>query len=192
MSRPPEPGATRSRYSGGAIAFHWIIAVLIVANLVGAWATEDWEGPARATAMGLHKATGITVLVLSLGRLLWRLAHRPPPFPPEIGALEAAGARIVHWLFYLLMVGIPLTGWLMVSAADPRRPLHWYGVFDLPYLPVGGNRAVGSFAHDAHEWLGWLFVALLVLHVAGALKHHFVDAQGFIGRMLPGGPAASR
>jgi cytochrome b561 len=190
--RPPEPGATRSRYSGGAIAFHWIIAILIVANLVGAWLTEDWEGPARATVMALHKATGITVLVLSLLRLVWRLGHRPPPFPAGIKPIEALGARAVHWLFYLMMVSIPLTGWLMISAADPRRPFHWYGAFDLPYLPVQGNKAVGGFAHDAHEWLGWAFVALLVLHVAAALKHHLSDEPGFIGRMLPGGPAASR
>lgn len=91
-----------------------------------------------------------------------------------------------------MMVGIPVTGWLMVSAADPRRPLHWYGVFDLPYLPVGGNKVVGELAHDLHGLLGWAFVALLVLHVGGALKHHFGDSRGFIGRMLPGGPASSR
>lgn len=192
MTRPPEPGATRSRYSGGAIAFHWIIAVLIVANLIGAWVTEDWEGPARGFAMGLHKATGFTVLVLSLGRLVWRLVHRPPPFPAGIGGLEAVAARTAHWLFYLLMIAIPLTGWLMISAADPRRPFVWYGAFDLPYLPVRGNKALGGFAHDAHEILGWAFVVLLGLHVAGALKHHLRDHPGFIGRMLPGGPAASR
>lgn len=190
--RPPEPGATRSRYSGGAIAFHWIIAVLIVANIVGALVTEDWEGPARGTVMGLHKATGITILVLSVLRLVWRLAHRPPPFPAGIGRLEAAGARVAHWLFYGLMIIIPLSGWLMISAASPRRPFAWYGGFDLPYLPVEGNKAVQGIAHEAHELLGWALIVLLLLHVVGALKHHFVDHRGFIGRMLPGGPAASR
>ena len=185
MSRPPEPGATRSRYSVGAILFHWLIAALIIANLIGAFATEDWEGPARATAMGLHKATGFTILVLSLLRGAWRLAHRPPPFPETIGQLEAVGARVVHGLFYVLMIAIPVTGWLMISAPAERRPFHWYGVFDLPYLPVQGNKSLGDFAHEGHEILGYAMIALLVLHVAGALKHHFADAPGFIRRMWP-------
>lgn len=185
MSRPPEAGATRSRYSGGAILFHWTIAVLIVANLVGAWLTEDWEGPARATIMGIHKATGFTILVLSLLRGAWRLAHRPPPFPATIGRIEAVGARIVHGLFYVLMIAIPVSGWLMISAAGERRPFHWYGFFDLPFLPVQGNRALGDMAHDFHELLGYGLVVLLVLHVAGAFKHHLTDAPGFITRMWP-------
>lgn len=190
--RPPEPGATRTRYSGGAIAFHWVIAVLILANLLGAHWTEDWEGAARATAMGLHKATGITILGLSLLRIGWRIGHRPPAFPPSIGRFEAWGARVAHWLFYVLMVAIPITGWLMISAADPRRPFQWYGGFDLPYLPVAGDKAIQGFAHEAHELLGWAFVALLVLHIVGALKHHLLDDRGYIGRMLPGRSAASR
>jgi cytochrome b561 len=192
VSRPPEPGATLTRYSGGAIAFHWIIAVLIVANLLGAHWTEDWEGPARATAMALHKATGITVLVLSLSRLVWRVVHRPPPFPASIGRLEAVGARFVHWLFYIMMIAVPVSGWLMISAASPRRPFYWYGGFDLPYLPVEGDKALQVVAHDAHEWLGWLFIGLLFLHIAGALKHHLSDRRGFIGRMLPGRFSAGR
>jgi len=192
LSRPPEPGATRDRYSGGAILFHWVIAALILANLIGAWVTEAWEGPARATAMGLHKATGFTILVLSVLRLGWRLAHRPPPFPPTIGRLEAIGARATHMLFYLLMIGIPLSGWLMISAAGERRPFDWYGVFDLPYLPVQGNKAVGGLAHDAHGLLGYALIGLLALHVVGALKHHFSDAPGFLRRILPGRPAVNR
>lgn len=186
MSLPPEPGATSSRYSGGAILFHWVIALLIVANLIGAFATEDWEGPARATAMGLHKATGFTILVLSLLRLGWRLMHRPPPFPATVGRVEAAAARAAHMIFYLLMIGIPLTGWLMISAAGERRPFHWYGFFNLPYLPVQGNKGVGDFSHEAHELLGYALIVLLALHVLGALKHHFTDTPGFIRRMLPG------
>jgi cytochrome b561 len=183
VTRPPEPGATRSRYSGGAILFHWAIAILILANLAGAWATEDWEGPARATAMGLHKATGFTILVLSVLRLGWRLGHRPPPFPATIGRLEAGAARAVHMLFYLLMIGIPVTGWLMISAAGERRPFHWYGLFDLPYLPVQGNKAVGGVAHDAHELLGYALIALLMLHLLGALKHQLTDTPGYLARM---------
>ncbi len=189
---PPEHGVPRSRYSGVAIAFHWIIAVLVIGNIAGALITDDWEGAARGTVMGLHKATGITVLVLSIGRLLWRLSHRPPPLPQSLDPLVRAAARTSHVLFYVLMIAMPMTGWLMVSAADPRRPLQWFGLFDLPYLPVQGNKALGGFGHDGHEVLGWVFLGLIALHVAGALKHHFADSPGFMRRMLPGGGTASR
>lgn len=163
--------------------FHWVIAGLIIANLIGAWATEDWEGSARATAMGLHKATGFTILVLSALRLAWRLGHRPPPFPETVGRLEARAARAVHMAFYMLMIGIPLSGWLMISAAGERRPFHWYGVFDLPYLPVQGNKAIGGLSHDAHEVLGYGLIALLALHLLGAIKHQLTDTPGFLARM---------
>lgn len=186
MSRPLEFGATLTRYSSGAIAFHWLIAVLIVANILGAILTEDMEGPVRGIAMGLHKATGITVLVLSLARLVWRLVHRPPPLPDSVRPLDAAVARVVHWLFYLLMVALPISGWAMISAASPRRPFQWYSLFDLPYLPVEGNKAVNIVAHDAHELLFYVFLALLVLHVAGALRHHFGEGRTFLFRMMPG------
>jgi cytochrome b561 len=191
-SRPPEPGATRSRYSGGAIAFHWLIALLIIANIAVALVTDDWHGPARSAAMQFHKATGLTVLVLSIGRLVWRLVHRPPPFPADVRPWEAVVARTVHWLFYALMVVMPLSGWLMISAPAERKPLLWYGFFDLPYLPVQGHKTLGGFAHETHEVLGYALIALIVLHAGAALKHHFFDQSRLITRMWPGRVAASR
>lgn len=186
MSRPLEPGATPARYSGGAMFFHWTIAILIVANILGAILTEDAAGPVRATAMGLHKATGLTVLVLSLGRIAWRLIYRPPPLPADVRPLDAGLARVVHWLFYVLMLALPISGWAMISAASPRKPFTWYQLFDLPFLPVEGNKPVNVFAHDTHEVLFYVFLALLVLHVAGALKHHFAEGRTFLFRMMPG------
>ncbi|MFD1610911.1 cytochrome b [Sphingomonas tabacisoli] len=185
MQRPQEPGATRSRYSSGAILFHWVIAALIIINISLALVTDGWHGPARAFAIQTHKATGLTILVLSILRLVWRLVHRPPPFPSGIRRVEAVGARIVHWLFYVLMVVMPLTGWAMISAAATRKPFSWYGLFGLPYLPVQGNKALGGSMHEAHEILGYVMIALIVLHVAAALKHHFLDNTRLIARMWP-------
>ena len=190
--RPLEPGASRSRYSGGAIVFHWVIALLIIANIAIALVTDDWEGPARRLAMDVHKATGLTVLVLSVLRLAWRLFHRPPPFPATIRPIEAIGARTVHWLVYVLMLALPLSGWTMISAAASHRPLTWYGLFELPYLPVQGARAVGNMAHEVHEVLGYAMIALLALHVLAALKHHFLDGTRLMMRMWPGQVAVSR
>lgn len=190
--RPAEPGATRSRYSSGAILFHWTIAVLIIANIAVALITDGWEGPARGSAMAFHKATGITVLVLSALRILWRLVHRPPPFPSEIRPVEAFVARSVHWIFYALMIVMPMSGWLMSSASATPRPLSWYGLFPIPHLPVQGNKALGGLSHDTHEILGYVFIALIVLHVLAALKHHFVDGTGMVFRMWPGRASAER
>ena len=192
MSRPPEPGVASSRYSNGAIAFHWLIALLIVANIALALVTDGWNGPARSLAIQIHKATGLTVLVLSVARLAWRLAHRPPPFPTGILRWEAIAARAVHWLFYVLMVALPLSGWLMVSASANRKPLSWYGLFGLPYLPVQGDKAVGGFAHETHEIFGYAMIALIALHVAAALKHHFGGRTRLIARMWPSRVATSR
>lgn len=190
-SRPPEPGATRSRYSAGAIAFHWVIALLIIVNIVIALATDDWHGPARSAAMQIHKATGLTILVLSIARIAWRLAHRPPPFPAVIRRWEAVVARTVHWLFYVLMIVLPLSGWLMISAAGQRKPFSWYGLFGLPYLPVQGDKAMGGFAHETHEVLGYAMIALIALHVAAALKHHYFDQTRLLARMWPRRSATS-
>jgi cytochrome b561 len=183
-------GSALSRYSRGAIVFHWTIAILIIGNIAGALISDDWEGPARAAIMGLHKATGITILVLSLARLAWRLAHKPPPLPAGIRPWERAAAGTVYVIFYALMIILPLTGWLMISASETRRPFSWYWLFDLPYLPVRGDKALGGFAHEAHEVLGYTMIALLLLHISAAIKHHFIDNTRLISRMLPGKTAA--
>jgi cytochrome b561 len=180
------PDGRTARYSSGAMIFHWTIALLIVGNILGAILTEDMEGAVRGLAMGLHKATGITILVLSLARLGWRIAHPPPPLPASVGRGARLVSRLVHWAFYGLMIGLPLTGWAMISASSPRRPFMWYGLFDLPFLPVEGNKAVGVFAHDAHELLFYGLLVLLALHLAGAFRHHFRDGRTFLFRMMPG------
>jgi cytochrome b561 len=171
-----------ARYSSVAIAFHWTIAVLVIVNLVIGVGHEGI--PALRSLMGAHKAIGITVLVLTLGRVAWRLTHRPPHLPAETRPWERAAAHTVHWGLYALLVLMPLTGWLMVSGSETRRPLTWFGLFDIPYLPVG--TAAGDLGHSGHGLLGWLMVALVVIHVAAALRHHFILRDHVLRRMLPG------
>jgi cytochrome b561 len=173
--------ARADRYSSVAIAFHWTLAVLIILNLMGGLFYDSM--PRGWGVMPLHKATGITVLLLSVGRLAWRLSHQPPAASPDLPAWERALAKTVHWSFYVLMIVVPLTGWAMVSNAETLRPLQWYGMFGIPYLPV--SRATAGAAHDAHEILGYLFTGLVVLHVAAALRHHLVLRDSVLLRMLP-------
>ncbi|PKP94259.1 MAG: cytochrome B [Alphaproteobacteria bacterium HGW-Alphaproteobacteria-16] len=173
------PGA--DRYNNVAILLHWSIAVLVILNLVIGLGHDAL--PRAWGVMPIHKAIGITVLFLSVVRLGWRLAHTPPPFVATTRAWERALASTVHWLFYVLLIVVPLTGWLMVSGTETRRPLTFFGLFDIPYLPVG--IAAGDFGHESHEVLGLLMAALVILHIGAALLHQFVKRDVTLSRMFP-------
>ncbi|WP_029724124.1 cytochrome b [Sphingomonas sp. UNC305MFCol5.2] len=169
------------RYDRGAIAFHWTTAALVLVNLfLGLFHESLLEG---IRVIPTHKAIGATVLVLSLGRLGWRLTHRPPHFPENMKAAEKALAKAVHWLFYALLIALPLTGWMFTSNPARPRPVSWFGLFDLPLLPM--TRDIAVTAHDVHEALGLLMAGLVVLHVAAALRHHFLLRDRVLARMLP-------
>ncbi|EZP55523.1 MULTISPECIES: cytochrome b [Sphingomonas] len=172
------------RYSSVAIAFHWTIAALVIANLIIGIGHDGI--PALRALMGAHKAIGITVLALTAARVAWRLTHRPPPLPAGTPGWEKGLAHATHWSLYLLMVAMPLTGWMMVSGPPgpgPARPLSWFGLFDVPKLPVGEGAA--DLGHNAHGLLGWLMLALVVLHVAAALRHHLLLRDSVLARMAP-------
>jgi cytochrome b561 len=169
------------RYDWGAIAFHWTIAALVLVNLfLGLFHESLLEG---IRVIPTHKAIGVTVLVLSIGRLGWRLTHRPPHFPENMKAREKAFAKGLHWLFYALLIVMPLTGWMFSSNPQRPRPVSWFGLFDLPLLPV--TRDIAVAAHEAHELLGLLMAGLVILHIAAALRHHFVLRDRVLERMLP-------
>ena len=168
--RPIQAG----RYSGVAILFHWTIAALVLANL--------WIG-LICGSMPVHKAIGITVLVLTLGRVGWRLGHAAPPLPPGTPGWERTAAHATHLLFYLLLLVLPLSGWAM-SSGEKRYPLDWFGLFPIPYLPISPSLA--HLGHEAHEVLGFVMLSLVALHVAAALRHYFLLRDGVLARMLPG------
>ncbi len=172
------------RYSRGAIWFHWIIAVLVIVNLtIGLFHESLFKG--LHGAIPLHKSIGLTVLVLTLGRIGWRLAHRPPPLPVGISRWERGAARVTHLAFYVLLLAMPLTGWAMGSAGrEARYPTRWFGLFDVPHLPVSASLA--ETGDGAHLVLGYLTAALVVLHVGAAMRHHLVLRDRVIARMIPG------
>lgn len=174
------------RYSRGAIAFHWAIALLIIANFILAWTAEDLPKAEAMVRMGTHKAVGITVLLLSIGRILWRLTHRPPPLRSSLAPWERALAKVTHTAFYLLMIAIPVAGWGLHSAASGGKPVSIFGLFGFPALPVSADKATAGLFGELHEVMATAMLVLLALHVAGALKHQFLDKDGTLGRMLPG------
>lgn len=179
----------RARYSRVAIALHWTIALLILVNLALGLLHEDFHKPVRASMMFYHKAIGLAVLALMLVRLGWRLTHRPPPYDAAMTPWELVLARATHWLFYILLLVLPASGWLLVSTGGRATSL--FGLFDVPALPVSH----GDSAHDLYETLhvvfGWTMLVLVALHVAGALKHQLQGHRQIFARMAPWGDRAA-
>jgi cytochrome b561 len=173
-----------TKYSKTAIALHWIIAVLIIANVTLASISEDLPRAAKAAYMNPHKAIGISILLFSVLRLLWRLGHKPPPLSNAIAAWQAKLGKTVHVLFYFLIIAVPLTGWLMVAAYPGAPAVDFFGLFSID-LPVGESKALSGLGKEGHEILTKPLVILIFLHVIAALKHQFVDRLPFIQRMWP-------
>lgn len=173
-----------SRYSTTAIWFHWIIAILIITNIGLAMLTDDMSREARGPYMDYHKAIGITILFLSIARLGWRLGHKPPTLPANMAGWQVLLSKISHILFYVLMIGLPIGGWLWMSTYP--APFSYFGLFEVPMLPVEGNKALGEALHEGHELGGKIMLGLVVLHLLAVAKHHLVDKHNLLARMWRG------
>ena len=193
---PPSAKPSIPRYTLVAIVLHWLIALAIIVQLAsGLWMVDaiksaDYQALAYDTYQW-HKSLGLTVLVLSLLRLAWRLFHRPPALPDGMKPWERVAAHSTHWLFYGFMIGTPLTGWAMVSASPWDLPTIWFGWFEVPHIPwlydidQAAKEGVEAGFKLSHEIMGKLGLALLLLHVAAALKHQFVAKDHLMLRMVP-------
>jgi len=180
---PNQDAPTPTRYGAVAQLFHWMIAALIVTQFTLAWMAEDL--PLGARKLGLlarHKSFGMTVLMLAILRLLWRLWHSPPPLPSDMTPLERRVARGTHIAFYVLLFVMPLTGWMMSSAKN--YSVSWFGLFTWPNL-IGKNEAAFKFLVATHVTLSDVLFAIAVLHILAALKHHFWNKDNVLLRMLP-------
>lgn len=175
----------RDRYSTVAIVLHWVIALLIISNLILAEVAEGLRGAERGSLMGPHMAIGITVLALSIAMIVWRITHAAPPLPDSLKPWERILSRTVHALFYLLIVAVPLAGWLLVSSHDGADGVDYFGLFRVPALPVGASERGHEIAELVHKNLGGAFIYLIALHVLGALKHQFLDKMPYFHRMWP-------
>lgn len=170
-------------YTRVAVLLHWTIAIMIIAALAIAKVSAEWEGPPRSLAMFWHKSLGITVLALTIWRIWWRVSHRPPPFDASLKKWEKAMAETAHYFFYFMMLALPISGWLFVSVPLEPKPLTFFGLFDVPYLPVQGNKSLGSAMHEVHEIIGNITILVVLLHIVGALKHQWLDKIPSLSRM---------
>jgi cytochrome b561 len=174
---------TRQRYTGVAIALHWLIAAAILCTfLLGQYMTELQLSPTKLRLYSYHKWIGVTIFLLVLIRLGWRLMHRPPPPPAAMPAWQHSAANIAHFFLYLLTLAIPISGWLMSSASGLQ--VVYLGQFPIPDL-LAKNKELAEELKQLHEALNWLMVAVVALHVAAALKHHLFDRDDVLQRMLP-------
>lgn len=180
-----------NRYSTVSIILHWVIAGLILFNLYLALQFDGLRGLAKFNAFQLHKSVGLTVLMLSLARLAWRLTHRPPPLPAEMPRWEKFGAHAAHWVLYGLMIGIPLTGWVVVSASPTNLPTVIFKTMPWPHLgfihdlSMPLRRSLEDQVEQVHMLLGFSMGFLIILHVAAALKHQFWNRDEVLSHMLP-------
>lgn len=172
-----------THYSATAKALHWGIAVLIFGLLgLGFYMTGLDLSPTKLQLFSWHKWAGVTVFMLVVVRLAWRITHRPPALPAHMSALERFAAHAGHHLLYVLMFAIPLSGWLMSSAKGFQTV--WFGVLPLPDL-LAKDKALGDLLQTVHVSLNFVLIALLLAHIGAALKHHLVDKDDVLTRMLP-------
>ena len=169
------------RYTATAVVLHWLLAALIFVAFPLAFYMSDLPlSPARLQLYSYHKWIGISVLLLVGLRIVWRLTHRPPALPNDLPRWQRAASHAVHGLLYLLILAVPMTGWLMSSAKGFQTV--WFGVLPLPDL-VEKNRELGQALGSAHQFLNYLLLTLVILHVVAALKHHFHERRPFLQRM---------
>ncbi len=172
------------RYSRTAIVLHWAAAACVLATIPIGWYGATFETDLAQSATNLHKSIGIVILALTLLRVAWRLGHAPPPLPQAYAPALRRIAKVTHILFYVLLLILPFSGWWMSSAVPDRHPFG-FGPVAVPFLPVPRGWASAGPAHFVHTNLAWAMAGLVVLHVLAALKHHFVDRDGILARMLP-------
>ncbi|MDD5247780.1 MAG: cytochrome b [Rhodocyclaceae bacterium] len=171
------------RYTTTAIALHWLMALLLTALFgVGLYMHDLPVSPWKLKIYSWHKWAGVSAFLLVLARMAWRRAHRPPALPRNMTNALRLAAHAGHGLLYLLMIAIPLTGWLMSSAKG--FPTVYFGVLPLPDL-VDKNKGLGELLQQVHQLLNFLLAAVVAAHVGAAAKHHLVDKDGVLLRMLP-------
>jgi cytochrome b561 len=184
----PQPLAVTParKYTKVAMTLHWVIAALIVWGFAIGWVMTDIPGftPTKLRYFSWHKWIGVTVLVLALARLAWRAFNPPPALPEAMHGWEKRAAHLGHAALYVLMIAIPITGYLYSSAAGIQ--VVYLGILPLPKL-IDANRAVAAVLKPIHIYLNYTLLAAVAGHLLAVVKHQWIDRQRLLARMLPFG-----
>lgn len=172
--------ASTQQYGRFALTLHWVVAACIVFALAFGLSIEEED--AQSLALTLHKSFGITIFVLAVVRLIWRIGHRPPPLPAHMSRLQRAAATVTHVLLYMVIFALPVTGYIAVAARG--RETTYFGAFDVPNVaPL--SRALSHQAMELHEIGQWLLYVLLVAHIGATAYHQIILKDGLLYRMWP-------
>ncbi len=176
-------GTTASGYTNTAIILHWLVAVLILCAAGFGLVLDDMKlSPQKLQLIVYHKWTGITIFMLVALRLLWRLYKPAPPLPADMPAWQKQAAHASHGLLYVLMLATPVVGWLQSSAAGIT--VTWFNLVTLP-SPFDKDKEFALQLMQMHVFLAFSILGLIVLHAAAAIKHHVIDRDDVLVRMLP-------
>jgi cytochrome b561 len=172
-----------NRYTSTAIALHWLAALLIFSAFpLGLYVHEMALSPLKLKLLSYHKWLGVTIFLLTVARIAWRATHTPPPLAATIPQWQQSIAHVLHLLLYILLLLIPLSGWLMSSAKG--FPVVYLGLVQLPDL-VDKDKLLGDLLAEVHKLLNFGLLALVGMHIGAALKHHFIERDDTLRRMLP-------
>ncbi len=172
-----------SRYAPVAIGLHWLIALMILVSFsVGLYMADLPFSPQKLKIFSWHKWAGVTIFMLVVLRCIWRLFNAAPALSEALPKWQRVIAAATHYLLYMLMFAIPLSGWLMSSAKGFQTV--YFGILPIPDL-LQKNADLGDALRNVHEFLNWLMISVVALHAAAALKHHFIDKDDVLRRMLP-------
>ncbi len=171
------------RYTSVAIGLHWLIGLMILISLgVGLYMVDLKLSPTKLQLYSWHKWAGVTIFMLVLIRCIWRITHPAPPLPDDMPRWQRIVAESTHYVLYALMIAIPLTGWLMSSAKGFQTV--YFGVLPIPDL-LDKNKELGETLNIAHTYLNYTMIGILLAHIGAALKHHFIEKDDILRRMLP-------
>lgn len=170
-----------ARYTKTAVVLHWLIAIGIFAMFALGWYMTGIpkETPDRAFYFNLHKSVGVTLLALILFRIYWRVTHTPPTLASTLKAWEKKLAHAGHHSLYLLMILVPVSG--LIMSAYSKFGVKWFG---LPLIPGLNDKVIRDNFTEVHEIVGWILLAVVVLHIVAGLKHHFIDKDETLTRMF--------
>lgn len=180
------------KYHVVAMAFHWIIAIPVLFMLWFGHYVEDLPKGSfdRLEGFQMHYSIGLTILILTLGRIIWRMIHPAPPMVPTMKRIEVIFAKSIHHLFYILLLGLPLAGWATASTSRLNVPIRFFDLFQVPWFPFvrggEGQQAVHEFFEFIHVNLGWVMLGLFILHFAAVMRHALILKDGTLRRMIPG------
>jgi cytochrome b561 len=174
------------RYDLIAITLHWIMAICIILMLGSGFAFDFIDMPKsfKFDLYQWHKSLGIVLLIVVFIRIGWRLFHRPPDEPEELSKRDAILSRVGHWVLYVMMVAMPIVGWMMVSSSPYGLPTFIFGLFEWPHIPgLSNNETINTMAKQMHWIGGWLFLSIIIIHTLAVVKHYYFDNINLLRRM---------